>query len=480
MSPALAQTAGQGNGPSNGGKASGHSNGVILEWQPGCSKGGGASASRGCGRSNPKKPVGEKPRKIVRVPLPNPKRVIVDLPDRNPVVTVAPAKPKKPKVVRKIVKPTGNAPVALAALPRPAAKPAAAPVLVGDFVADEVLVTLSGDAAMAEQIAGRFNLVVRSQRASTLLGRRIVRFGIPDGRAPEIVVAALGGADGVAAADLNAIYSLQAMRAPKNYAFERIGLQSGKSNGEGVAIAVIDSATDTRHPALKSAYAGFFDALPDFPVVDAAHGTAVGGLIAGGGNLPGMAPKARIFHARAFENGKSTMDAILAAFDWAVSQNARIVNMSFAGPQNGLMRSACEAALERGVVLVAAAGNNGPEAKPAYPGAYPGVIAVTATSERDTLMPQANRGDYVFVAAPGVDVVAPTPGGGADFMTGTSFAAAIASGAIANLIAADPTRDDNWVARTLSATARDLGAAGRDADFGYGLLTVGAAMAAAR
>lgn len=488
-SPAAAQTAGpdQGNNPDaapGAGRGAGigpggDGGGAIWERDPdfGCRRGDASTGNRRCGG---KSGAGVKPPKIVRVPLPKPKRVIVAVPERDPVVKIAPVKPKKPKTVVKAKKPAAKAPVALAALPRAAAKPTAAPVLVGDFVADEVLVTLSDSAGGAAEIAARFNLVVRAERNSILLGRGVVRFGIPDGRTPETVVAALSGAAGVAAADVNAIYALQAMRAPKNYAFERIGLQAAAKGGEGVAIAVIDSATDPRHPVLKKAYAGFFDALPDFPVVDATHGTAVGGLIAGAGKLPGMAPGARILHARAFENGKSTMDAILAAFDWSITQKARIVNMSFAGPQNGLMREACAAALDRGVVLVAAAGNNGPDAKPAYPGAYPGVIAVTATNDKDALMAQANRGDYVFVAAPGVDVVAPAPGGGADFVTGTSFAAAIASGAIANLIAADPSRDDDWVANALSSSARDLGAAGRDGEFGFGLLTVGGASVAAK
>ena len=106
----------------------------------------------------------------------------------------------------------------------------------------------------------------------------------------------------------------------------------------------------------------------------------------------------------------------------------RIVNMSFVGPDNDLLKSACASARARGMVLVAAAGNNGPKAPYGYPAAYPGVIAVTATDDKDQLMPQANRGPYVYVSAPGVDMLAPVDGG-TDAVTGTSFAAAIVSGA---------------------------------------------------
>ena len=89
-------------------------------------------------------------------------------------------------------------------------------------------------------------------------------------------------------------------------------------------------------------------------------------------------------------------------------------------------------------------------------------------------MAQANRGPYVFVSAPGVNMLAPV-GGGADLVTGTSFAAAVVTGAIANLIHAAPERSADWIAAALSSTARDLGAAGRDADFGYGLVDAKAA-----
>ena len=75
-----------------------------------------------------------------------------------------------------------------------------------------------------------------------------------------------------------------------------------------------------------------------------------------------MAPGSKIYHARAFEGGRSTMDIILSALDWAAEQDVRIINMSFVGPKNDLLEAACAAARGRDMVLVAAAGNNGPKA----------------------------------------------------------------------------------------------------------------------
>lgn len=357
-------------------------------------------------------------------------------------------------------------------LPPPAIPPTA---ISGAFVPDEVLVTLEGDGAAAQDIATAFGLDIRSQRTSALLGATVVRYGIPDDRPVGIVLAQLAGDPRALTRVANSVFDLQ-QATVANYAFQRIALDSNEATGADVRVAVIDTAVDETHPALAGVIAKIHDAMPDTPIVARDHGTSVAGLIAGVGPFKGMAPGATIYHARAFESGKSTMNIILEAFDWAANEDVRIVNMSFVGPKNELMELACANARARGMILVAAAGNNGPGAPWGYPAAYNGVIAVTATDERDEIMQQANRGPYVFVSAPGVDMVAPI-GGGSDLVTGTSFAAAIVSGAIANLLHESPDRSADWVEQALSQTATDLGKAGRDSDFGYGLVNTKAARA---
>ena len=380
----------------------------------------------------------------------------------------APATPASPAADPPAPPPTP--PGSLATVP-----PVAPPVAVqGEFVPDEVLVTVDGDAAVAAAVAADFGLEVRSQRASALLGSTIVRYGIPDGRPVGVVLAQLAGDGRASRRAPNHVYDLQQAAGIVNYAFQKIALAPEAANGEGVRVAVIDTAIDETHPAIRNAIAGEFDALPGVDVATRDHATSVAGLIAGNGDFRGMAPGASIYHARAFEGGRSTMDVILSALDWAAGQDVRIVNMSFVGPRNDLLEEACDAARGRDIVLVAAAGNNGPKAPWGYPAAYDGVIAVTATDDRDQLMAQANRGPYVFVSAPGVNVIAPV-GGGQDLVTGTSFAAAVVSGAIANLIHAAPDRSADWIEAALSSTARDLGDAGRDADFGFGLIDAKAA-----
>ncbi|MBZ9669670.1 S8 family serine peptidase [Mesorhizobium sp. ES1-3] len=349
--------------------------------------------------------------------------------------------------------------------------------VAGDFVPDEVLVTVDGDAGAVQQIAASFGLEVRSQRQSRLLGTTLVRFGIPDGRPVGVVLAQLAADGRTERREPNHIYSLQQAAGIVNYAFDRIALDAKQASGESVRVAVIDTGIDDTNPALAGVIAAQFDAMPGVPIEKRDHGTSVDGLIAGVGPLEGMAPGAKIYHARAFEGGKSTMDVILTALDWAADQNVSIVNMSFVGPKNDLLGTACRNARALGMVLVAAAGNNGPKAPYGYPAAFDGVIAVTATDANDGLMPQANRGAYVFISAPGVEMVAPS-GAGSDVVTGTSFAAAIVSGAIANLIHTVPERSADDIEKALADTARDLGPKGRDNDFGYGLLDIRAAGAA--
>ncbi|MER8372581.1 S8 family serine peptidase [Mesorhizobium sp. M1406] len=432
---------------------------------------GANAAGADCGKDGSDSAAGAGPAAAGAVFLP---ALIVDLfpnpaAPPAPVPTPRPA-PATPPADSQAGPPSGGpivSPTDLIAVQPPRA-------VVGDFVPDEVLVTVDGDAGAVQQIAASFGLQVRSQRQSRLLGTTLVRFGIPDGRPVGVVLAQLAADGRTQRREPNHVYSLQQAAGIVNYAFDRIALDSKQASGENVRIAVIDTGIDDTNPALAGVIAEQFDAMPGVPIEKRDHGTSIDGLIAGVGALEGMAPGARIYHARAFEGGKSTMDVILSALDWAAEQDVRIINMSFVGPKNDLLGVACRNARALGMVLVAAAGNNGPKAPYGYPAAFDGVIAVTATDAKDGLMPQANRGAYVFISAPGVEMVAPS-GAGSDVVTGTSFAAAIVSGAIANLIHAAPDRSADDIEKALAATARDLGPKGRDNDFGYGLLDIKAA-----
>ena len=133
------------------------------------------------------------------------------------------------------------------------------------------------------------------------------------------------------------------------------------------------------------------------------------------------------------------------------------------------MKKALDSAYEKGVILVAAAGNGGPKASPAYPAAYKNVIAITALDNKDKLYARANRGSYVTVAAPGVDMLVPSLKNGYRYSSGTSLAAAQISGLIALLLEKNPQASAQDVRDAITANARDLGPKGYDTLFGAGL-----------
>ena len=140
---------------------------------------------------------------------------------------------------------------------------------------------------------------------------------------------------------------------------------------------------------------------------------------------------AGIFYAD--EDGESVTDtvAFLNALDWMADSGVRLVNMSFTGPRDDLVQKKIESMSARGVVFAAAAGNEGPAAEPAYPAAYPQVIAVTAVTKELRNYPYANRGDHIDIAAPGVGIWTAWPDAKEGYRSGTSFASPLVTGVLA-------------------------------------------------
>jgi hypothetical protein len=241
-------------------------------------------------------------------------------------------------------------------------------------------------------------------------------------------------------------------------------------------IGMIDSLVDVSHPSLNAAniesrsFVSDSADLPDF------HGTAIASiLVANTNEYTGLAPKADVFAAAVFERDDdkgefaSTVSLVLA-LDWLVGSGVNVINISLAGPPNRLLEAALTQAEKRDVLVVAAAGNGGPAAKPMYPAAYDSVIAVTAVDSDGLVFRLANRGNYLDLAAPGVGLQHARAGGGYIASSGTSFAVPFVVTAAARLRSLQPTQD---VRELLYKTAKDLGPEGRDDIYGYGLLDLG-------
>jgi subtilisin family serine protease len=260
------------------------------------------------------------------------------------------------------------------------------------------------------------------------------------------------------------------------YGPRKIGLPDAHqlALGRHVLIAIIDAAVDGEHPELRGAVVRTFNAAGAADTTADFHGTAIAGIIRAHGLIEGAAPEAHILAVRAFRNGRqdgspeTTSQILITAVNWAVMNGAQVLNMSFIGAHDAALQELLQAANEKGVVVVAAAGNGGLSAPPVYPAAYPGVIAVTAVDEADHLYEFANHGNYIAVAAPGVDILAPVERGGYAYVSGTSFAAAYVSGIAALLLEREPSLDPHTIADLLATGAEDLGPQGRDDDFGAG------------
>lgn len=242
--------------------------------------------------------------------------------------------------------------------------------------------------------------------------------------------------------------------------------------GNNVLVAVIDSGIDSSHPDLAGVVKDVYD-VAGGKSEPHAHGTGMAGAIASHGRLVGVAPRVQVLAVRAFGEGgggaQGTTFNILKGLDWAHSRGARIVNMSFAGPADVVLKSALAAAHKKGVVLIAAAGNAGPKSPPLFPAADPNVIAVTATDVEDKVYAQANRGNHIAVAAPGVDVLVPAPQNSYQLTSGTSVAAAHISGIVALMMERNAKLNADGVRKALTSTAKALGANARASETGAGL-----------
>jgi hypothetical protein len=354
------------------------------------------------------------------------------------------------------------------------------------FVPNEVVVGLASNISPGEldALAQRHRLAAIESHDIPLVGTAYHRWRIADGRSVSDVIRALE-ADGVVRhAQPNYRFTLaQTVPAPTasterdaNAQYASAMLHLGEAHrfatGEKVLVAVIDSAIDTSHPEIIDAVADRFDAIAPMGAGNP-HGTGMAGAIVARSKLTGVAPNVRLLAIRAFngegDKSEATTLSLLTGIDWAVAHGARIINMSFAGPYDPDIARGLAAAKQKGVVLIAAAGNAGPKSPPLYPAADKNVIAVTAIDADNRLLSAANRGKYIAVAAPGVDVLVPAPGRAYQLTTGTSVAAAEVSGIAALLVELKPSITPDEVRKVLQSTAFNLGRKGPDDQFGAGL-----------
>lgn len=284
------------------------------------------------------------------------------------------------------------------------------------------------------------------------------------------------------------------------WSLQRVRLDElwSESRGKGVRVAVIDTGVDVKNPQLKNAVdvksgrnflpKGLKDENGD-PVDrgnengttdTVGHGTKVAGIIAArpadGTGFVGLAPEATIIPIQQNDaEGNGDTDSLARSIDYAVQAGADVINISQdtagAVEPDPKLEAVVEEALAKGVVVVASAGNDGVggNTKKTYPASYEGVLAVAASDRNNERASFSQSGDFVGVAAPGVDIISTVPRGGHCADNGTSFSAPYVAGIAALIKAEHPTWTPRQIVAQIEQTAERT-IAGHDRLVGWGVV----------
>ena len=327
-------------------------------------------------------------------------------------------------------------------------------------VRGEVLLTTPAPDDLARLTERGFTVI--DDRVIAGLGLRTVQLATPDGMALR-----------------------KALRLARQIAGDRISADNIHfRSGEALAAAPVDAVMTRDSDAAPPVPIGMIDGgVAATPLIPARvtqrgfaagapapdpHATAVASLLIGEGKVRGADPGAHLFAADVYGRDPAGGGAlaIARALGWMIENQVRVVTFSLVGPKNALLGRAVALAEGKGLTIVAAVGNDGPAAPPAYPASYPGVLAITAVDAHDKVLIEAGHALRLDYAAPGADMLAAKPGAGVALVRGTSFAAPLAAGRLAVLMAVDGAD----ARHALDREARDLGPKGPDPIYGRGLV----------
>lgn len=352
---------------------------------------------------------------------------------------------------------------------------------------NQLLVVLPAGGQPLAEFAAERGLVVLEENTLQSTGDRMVLFQRAPGAPPlGNLLNSLGRDPAVTVVQRELAYFTLATKADPLAGFNYgPGLTAAaqlapRYSGKSVTVAVIDTGLDQSHPELSGRVASRADFTRKGYGPDA-HGTAVAAIIAGargnGVGAFGVAPDVAIHSYKACHpheagglKARCWSSSLIKALDAAVVRGDMVINLSLGGPPSPILHRVVKAAEKKGLVVVSAAGNGGPNARPVYPAAWPEALAVTAIGADRQLYKMANRGRYVQIAAPGVDIITAGPDGAQPVLSGTSMATAHVSGIAAQLKQIDPESDGGHVTALMVLSSEDLGDAGPDTLFGSGLV----------
>ena len=380
----------------------------------------------------------------------------------------------RPKPVPKIVKP----------------KPVKKVFVRSNFNKDEIVLLYPvGSENDAQKVANQYGLktIEKVKLASIKTGMLLANTG---GKSPLKLSKRINKAEKNIEATTNNSFSLssvsvqQASKQGINYSMNATGVDSvhKTTKGKGIKICMVDTPIDIYHSSFAQARIDTLDFTEYTPDTTESllHGTLVAGIIISQNKHIGISPKAHLLSVGAFGYSKKaphrlqgSSSDIAKAINSCIEYKADIINLSFTGGRDSLLEKVVKKALEKGIVVVAAAGNGGHWGSTVYPALIPGVLVATATDRNRKLYQMANRGSFVDIAAPGVNVLTLAPGDKYDLASGTSISTAHVTGIVALLLS---ERRADTITKTLTDSALDLGKPGRDQEFGEGLISASRAL----
>lgn len=325
-----------------------------------------------------------------------------------------------------------------------------------------LIATGVNDAMIARAAQSGFRLIDRDRIEG--LDLDIVRFAVPGGHSISRAQKQLAKLLPDAEVDADHIY----FTSGPGGALPAAALATAVSPGKA-SLGLIDGGV-AAHPSVagRVEQRGFAAGAP----YASRHGTAVASLLIGSGPVRGAAPGQTLLAADVYgaDPAGGNASAIARALGWLAQSGVAVTTISLVGPDNKLLAIAVSRAQQRGMLIVAAVGNDGPAAPPAYPASYRGAFAVMGVDSKNRALPEAGRALHVDFAAPGDAVLAATGANASERLRGTSFAAPLVAGRLALLY---PAPAIDRIAPAVSALvfkARDLGRKGRDNIYGHGLI----------
>jgi subtilisin family serine protease len=340
------------------------------------------------------------------------------------------------------------------------------------IVRGEILALASTDSAIQRAIDAGFP-IIREQNLEAL-GVHVVVLAVPMRLATKKALRQLRESDPAGTYDYNHIYlgsgEIRSEQTPAAAA-PQVAAAEPASASSTMRVGLIDTGVDITHPAFASASIHRWGCGDKS--VPAAHGTAVASILIGRSDIyRGVQPTADLYSADVYCGSASggAVDALLGAFGWLVQERVPVINVSLVGPKNAMLQAVIARLVAGGFIIVAAVGNDGPAAPPLYPASYPNVIGVTAVDAHHKVLIEAARGPQVMFAAIGGDTAAAGIKHDYPAVRGTSFAAPIVAGLLAAELKSPDSNQVPAVLQILEGRAIDLGPAGKDLTYGFGLV----------